>query len=159
MNSKNRVLSVAQVARLILGILMTSPLLLAAGRNKPIGFDGAQWIWHGSPGAKPAVTAPAQTVYLHKGFEFPAGAKPVSGEVLITCDNQWTLFINGKQVGQSEAGRDAWMRPKKIDISNSLIIEQNAIAVKAVNTVGGPAGLISRWIRRPRRPSVASSSV
>ena len=139
MNNKNCFLI---AAHMFLLILFTAPVLWAAVEGKPLGFDGAQWIWHGSPETNPAAKAPAQTVYLRKGFEFPAGAKPVSGEVLITCDNQWTLFINGKQVGKSEAGSSAWMRPQKIDISKNLIIEQNSIAVKAVNTIGGPAGLI-----------------
>ncbi|MBT8037435.1 MAG: HEAT repeat domain-containing protein [Verrucomicrobiae bacterium] len=142
MNKKMGVLNAASMVLVILVMPMMFSLSWAAGDAKPIGFDGAQWIWLGASDGNPTAMAPAQTVYLQQGFEFPAGAKPVSGEVLITCDNQWTLFINGKQMGQSKAGKEAWMRPQKIDIRKNLIIEQNSIAVKAVNSIDGPAGLI-----------------
>ncbi|MBW8015882.1 MAG: hypothetical protein FVQ82_06820 [Planctomycetes bacterium] len=126
---------------LILAILIASSVACGADKDKPINFKQAKWIWGGSA-ANPATSAPAETIYFHKGFQFPAGSKPVSGEVIITCDNLWTLFINGKKVGQSDPDNSAWNRPKKIDISKHLIIEQNAIAVEAVNTLVGPAGLI-----------------
>lgn len=133
---------VNRIIFLILVIYVIAPSLYAAGKVNVISFKGSKWIWAGSSKTDPASSAPAQTVYFHKNIEFPAGAKPVSGEVLITCDNLWTLFINGKQVGQSESDNSSWMRPKKIDISKHLIIEQNSIAVKAVNTLAGPAGLV-----------------
>ena len=57
MNNKNRVLGAANMIILILVIHMTSSILFAAGENKPIGFDGAQWIWHGSSDTKYAELA------------------------------------------------------------------------------------------------------
>ena len=49
----------------------------------------------------------AGTVYLQKGFTFAAGAKPVTGEVVITCDNLWVLYINGKKVGRNDPAPDS----------------------------------------------------
>ncbi|MCF7955190.1 MAG: HEAT repeat domain-containing protein [Phycisphaerae bacterium] len=143
MNYKIRVnWRICKIFVVVLAILFTPQILFAADKDKPLNFDGAKWIWGGTQNTNPATHAAAQTLYFHKGFEFPAGSKPVSGEVIITCDNQWTLFVNGKNVGQSTS----WQNPEKIDISKNLIIEQNAIAVEAVNTIAGPAGLIVKMM-------------
>ena len=108
------------------------------GAAEGVSLEKADWIWGGWGDVSSSVNAKAETVYFHKGFEFPAGCKPVSGEIIVTCDNEWVLFVNGKQVGES----GSWQNPEKINVSKSLVIEQNAIAVKAVNTLAGPAGLI-----------------
>ncbi|MCF7958385.1 MAG: HEAT repeat domain-containing protein [Phycisphaerae bacterium] len=109
-----------------------------AEKITPIDLKGAKWIWAGPNGENAAQNATAGTFNFRKGFTFPAGAKPVKGEVLITCDNIWVLHINGKKVGQS----DSWQQPQVVDVSKNLTIEQNAIAVEATNTIPGPAGLI-----------------
>ena len=118
----------------VLLVLVFGCFGFGAEKQKSIGFDGAKWIWGG--GAK-ASTA-AGTFYFRKGFVFAAGSKPVAGEVIITCDNQWVLYVNGKKIGQNSS----WQQPVRVDISKYLIIEQNSIAVIGVNTVEGPAGLI-----------------
>lgn len=103
--------------------------------KKPaINFAGAKWIWGGK---KEASTA-AETFYFRKGFVFEAGSKPVAGEIIITCDNQWVLYVNGNMISRG----NSWQQPQRINISEHLIIEQNSIAVEGVNTADGPAGLI-----------------
>ena len=126
----------------ILTILLASSMLYAVQKNLDISFDQAKWIWDGAENTKPAASASAGTFYFQKGFVFPAGAKPVAGEVIITCDNLWVLYVNGEKVGRNDPAPDSWRRPQRIDLSRNLRIEQNSIAVKAVNTVPGPAGLI-----------------
>lgn len=126
----------------IIFFLMASTLVYGEPKDEAFSFDGAKWLWGGAEKSNPAVSAAANTFYFQKGFEFAAGAKPVAGEVIITCDNLWVLYVNGKKVSRNDPGADSWRRPQRIDISKKLLIEQNSIAVEAVNTVAGPAGLI-----------------
>jgi len=95
-------------------------------------FRGAQWIWDPDAGHK------AGTWYLRKSFEFPAGRQPKSATLKVTCDNICTVYVNGSEVARS----DTWQSPVSVDVTGKLTIEQNAIAVKGVNTIPGPAGLI-----------------
>ena len=125
--------------RLTIGVTVLAAVLAIAGgaslAAKP-SFNGAQWIWH-----KGAADA-AGTWYFQKGFDFPAGQKPKKATVLITCDNLWTLYVNGVKVGQNDPGPDSWRRPQSVEVAKHLVIEKNAIAIEGTNTVPGPAGLL-----------------
>ncbi len=99
-------------------------------------FDKAQWVWHRGK------TGTAGTWYFHKEIAFPAGQKPKKAQLLITCDNIWTLYINGKPAGSGSS----WERPQNLDITGHLVIEKNAIAITGVNTVAGPAGLLVKLV-------------
>jgi len=103
-------------------------------------FDRAQWVWQQGAGED------AGTWYFQKDFAFPAGQKPKKAQVIITCDNLWTLYVNGKRVGQSDSGRESWKRPRIVEVGKHLVIEQNALAVKATNTAPGPAGLLLKLL-------------
>jgi len=103
-------------------------------------FDGAKWIWHKAAGDA------AGTWCFQKGFDFPAGQKPKKAHVLITCDNLWTLYVNGEMIDQSGTTSSAWRDPQRVDVTKHLVIEKNAIAVKGVNTIPGPAGLLVRLV-------------
>ena len=125
--------SLVVIAALV-GLLSAGDAVSAAAT--PPTFDGAKWIWH--KGAGPA----AGTWYFQKGFAFPAGQKPKKARVLITCDNLWTLYVNGKQAGQNDSAPDSWNRPQSVDVTEHLVVEKNAIAVEGANTVPGPSGLL-----------------
>ena len=104
--------------------------------SKALTLDGASWIWHQGAGTA------AGTWYFQKGFDFPAGQKPKSAKVLITCDNLWTLHVNGVKAGQEDGGPDSWSRPQSVDVTKHLVIEKNAIAIEGVNTIPGASGLL-----------------
>ena len=104
--------------------------------SKPPTLDGAKWVWHKGAGAA------AGTWYFQKGFAFPAGQKPEKAYITITCDNLWTLHVNGQKAGQNDPGPDSWRRPQSVDVTKHLVIEKNAIAVEGVNTIPGPSGLV-----------------
>jgi HEAT repeat protein len=99
-------------------------------------LDGAQWIWHQGAGSDQG------TWSFQKGFAFPAGQKPKKASVLITCDNLWTLYVNGETAGQNDPAADSWRRPQSVDVTKHLVIEKNAIAIDGVNTAPSPAGLL-----------------
>ena len=121
-------------ALLLIGLLtLTVAVTWAAPAST---LDGANWIWDKKAGQA------AGTWYFQKSFAFPAGQKPNKATVLITCDNEWILYVNGTKVGQNDRAPDSWRRPQRVDVTKQLIIEKNSIAVEGVNTIPGPSGLL-----------------
>jgi HEAT repeat protein len=122
---------------------------LAYGAAKPVkpkNFKGTKWIWSGTDKGNPAVSVPGATRYFRRDFELGAGVKAKAGHILITCDNLFTLYVNGEEAGRGAAGADAWRSPRIIDVSEHLRDEKNSVAVAAVNTIPGPAALIVKLI-------------
>ena len=87
-----RLLSITILAASILAVIGMN--LFAAAKAPTL--DGSKWIW--ARGAGEA----AGTWYFQKEFAFPAGQKPKKAQVVITCDNEWVLYVNGKKVGQDD---------------------------------------------------------
>lgn len=126
-------------------ILFATALLIPMPASSTIyaaepSLDGAQWIWHEDAGEA------AGTWYFQKEFYFPAGQKPKKAKILVTCDNLWTLYVNGEPVGQNDPASDSWRRPQSIDVAENLVIEKNAIAIAGTNTIDGPAGLLVKLL-------------
>lgn len=122
---------------LLLALSATGTLFAA---SKSSSLDGAKWIWNKDAGTE------AGTWYFRISFDFPAGQKPKHAHVLITCDNLWTLFVNGREAGQNDPGPDSWQRPQRVDVVKHLVIERNAIAVEGTNTIPGPSGLLVKLV-------------
>jgi HEAT repeat protein len=113
---------------------------------EPIGFDGAKWIWFSSGFEEELGQLPAAVNYFRAASEIPENAKVKSAEIIITCDNLFVLYLNGQSVGESQADNSAWSKPKRWDVSSRLVPGRNVVAVQAVNTLPGPAGLIVKLI-------------
>lgn len=94
----------------------------------------AQWIW--SP-AHTKNMVPVGDCFFRKSFKLSA---PELGEIQITADNQFQLFVNGQPVGQ---GVD-WRKLEVYDISKQLKKGLNTIAVQVTNIDEGSAGLVAR---------------
>lgn len=97
-----------------------------------------RWIWKESSAALKA--APG-TVYFRKTIHLPV--KPTSASAVISCDNSFKLFVNGKEIASSKDHT----RPALADLRPHLNPGRNVIAVEAVNdtskeTNANPAGLI-----------------
>ncbi|MDP7286411.1 MAG: HEAT repeat domain-containing protein [Phycisphaerae bacterium] len=139
MTMRNRTktfLSLVCVAAACLCFAVDSVLAAA----KPPNFSSANWIWHKGAGQA------AGTWYFQKGMVFPAGQKPKKAQVIITCDNLWTLHVNGKQIARNDSAPDSWRRPQSIEVAKHLVIEKNAIAITGANTVPGPSGLLVKMV-------------
>ena len=65
-------------------------------------------------------------------MDVPAGEKPQSAQLLLTVDDQFTLFVNGKQIGDF-AQIDGWKHPQRYDLLPHLQSGENIIAVAAKN--------------------------
>lgn len=93
----------------------------------------AQWIWNR---ADVSQAAAGETIALRKTFDL---TEPVhDGFAVITCDNEYTLFVNGRKVSAS----DNWMEPKMVRLP-SLKKGRNELLIIAKNAGSGPnaAGL------------------
>ena len=78
--------------------------------------------------------------WFARSFEVNGNAS--RGVLMITCDNEFEVFLNGSKVGE---GRE-WGTPKRIDVGNGLREGRNLIAIEGRNE-SGPAGLavILQW--------------
>ncbi len=109
---------------------------------------GANWIW--SPAhAKDEV--PVGDCYFRKTFTMQ---QPEFGQVHVTCDNQYELYVNGKLAGQ---GND-WRKMNVHDVEKLLLPGTNVVAIKATNIDAGPAGLVARVVVKERGGTFESHS-
>lgn len=140
----------ALVATLFL-ILFTSCVNGASAQSPEIQLSDAQWIW--SPAyAKDEV--PEGTCFFRKSINIE-NPKPIElGVVYISADNQYELYVNGNRVGD---GGD-WRKMQTFDIAAHLRRGPNVIAVKAMNTDAGAAGLVARVLLQHNGSSAESHS-
>jgi alpha-L-rhamnosidase len=120
-----------------------------------IGWDGgdetedyavlkrASWIWY--PGGTPTIGAPIGTRYFRRTIRLPEGRRVQKARWLMTADNSFIAYINGKPVGSGQS----WKAFEAIDVTDQLRSGANTLAVAATNApdpnVGpdkNPAGLI-----------------
>src|SRR4051812_12704972 len=123
-----------------LTLLVAGPVVgLPAAQAQAAG--PLQWIWfdEGNPNRE----APAATRYFRKVFvgrpHGSAGPKVLEGKLDVTADDEFSVWLNGKEVGK---GGD----PGKVfsfDVKGLIVMGPNVLAVKARNK-GGPAGLLVR---------------
>jgi len=78
--------------------------------------------------------------------EFNVSNALAKADLVITCDNEFTAYLNGKLIAKSKT----WERPLRVDVTTDLQVGKNLIAVKGKN-LGGPAGLIARLAWENRR--------
>lgn len=101
---------------------------------KDAGDVQAQWIWNAEPQKAPA----NQTLHFRKIVKLPAAVERAAA--VITCDNSFQLFINGRLAAD---GND-WTDPQGIVLSDRLKAGSNRIDVLATNAGSTPnwAGLL-----------------
>ena len=120
--------------------------LLAAAPPQPVGFDGAKWIWFSQEPMPISQSFPGGANYFRGTFVLPEKAQVKSAEVICAADNLYTFYINGKLAGESEPDPNAWHRAKRFDVADMLVPGRNVVAVEAINTVAGPAGLLVKLV-------------
>ncbi len=123
-------------------ILVVIGCLPAAGQTQPVGFEGAKWIWFSQEPMPMSQSFPGGANYFRGTFVLPEKLQVKSAEVICAADNLYTLYINGKLAGESEPDPNAWHRAKRFDVTAMLVPGRNVVAVEAINTVPGAAGLI-----------------
>ncbi|MFD7229276.1 family 78 glycoside hydrolase catalytic domain [Streptomyces sp. NPDC059881] len=112
----------------------------------PPGFDGASWIW--SPGSTPQ-DAPAGTLWLRGTLDLPHGAEVTAARLVATADDDFTLFLDGKEVLHQPEQTDAWRSAHLADVTEQVrgAGGRVVIAARATNRGDGavnPGGLLVR---------------
>ncbi len=101
-------------------------------------FGPAQWIWHKE--GNPAVSAPPGVRYFRRIVTLPPGSRVASARLVMTADNEFVCYINGRRVGAGDNFKQAYF----MHVASALKPGENLIAVAATNTTDSPspAGLI-----------------
>lgn len=103
------------------------------------------WIWSTKDANQ---SAAAGDVYFRRTFNVEA---PSKGNIEITADNRYDLFVNGRHVG---AGAE-WQKRTKYDIGPLLVPGRNLFAVRATNDGEDPAGLVAKIsIEQKDKPAI-----
>ena len=102
------------------------------------GLTNASWIWF--PEGHPEKAAPLGTRYFRRGFSLPAGAVIKSAHWLATGDNEFTVFVNGKEMGNGNNFKVA----ADFDVVKELKPGRNVLGamVKNVGEAPNPAGFL-----------------
>jgi alpha-L-rhamnosidase len=109
------------------------------GDPDPLTLNNSDWIWY--PEGDPSNLAPTATRYFRDEVDIPAGETLSRANFLITADDQWGLYVNGKFIGQSNGQANAWYEAQEEDVTADLHSGENTIAVAATND-GGPGSWI-----------------
>jgi hypothetical protein len=96
----------------------------------------AQWIWSYAAGSGPAPAG--ETITLRHKFDLPS--LPVQAVGVVTCDNSYRMYLNGKQI----ASDDNWETVEAVSMLASLKSGTNELLIEAKNGGNGPnpAGFI-----------------
>ena len=103
-----------------------APLLLAL-LTAPAFSAEPLWIWHTKEAADGEVRFFRKEVTLE--------AAPAKATLRASCDNEETIFVNGKEVGASAE----WAAPVVADVKAALHPGANVIAVRGKNQTGSAA--------------------
>lgn len=132
-------LSVARSRSALLASLVVLVGAVALLGTTALGWQAdsgeAKWIW--TPDHQ-ADAVPAGSVYFRRVFNVP---DPERGQVEITCDDGFKLYVNGREVG---GDAQDWRTMKIYDVQKFLAKGRNVVAVRAENLEGNHAGLVAR---------------
>ena len=100
-------------------------------------MEQAKWIWFNE--GNPAVSAPVGKRYFRRSFVLAEDAKIESARALMTADNSFELWVNGRRAGKG----DNFHVASVLDVKRMLRPGENTIAVAAENggAAPNPAGL------------------
>ena len=121
------------------------PAAPAAKPAEKLTLVGCPWVWF--PEGDPRSSAPPATRYFRHEVALPAAAKIRQARFLLSADNEFVLFVNGKEAGRSDGAGDSWRTPADVDFAKHLTPGRNVLAIAATNTTDkpSPAGLIGRF--------------
>jgi hypothetical protein len=112
------------------------PGVIPPSQQDSVSLAKSSWIWH--PAEDGATSAPAGTRYFKKVFQ----ADPASldaAKLLITADNSFVAWVNGKEVAK---GTD-WKTPQEVSLTDKLQPGENVLAVAVTNPETSPSGLVA----------------
>ena len=90
--------------------------------NDPTNGLGS-WIWA-------ATVSDNQTVQLWKSFEIPPSSRVKRARLCLTVDNEFTVFLDGREFGQGDEWRELFV----FDLTPLLSPGRHVLAVRAYNS-------------------------
>lgn len=104
------------------------------------GLGDCVWVWTSEPDTNGKF--PPGRRYFRRRFSVPSDAKVAQARVVMTADNSFTLFINGK----AALTGDRWETAFEGEVTALLLAGENVLAVEAGNAGSTPneAGLIGK---------------
>ncbi|KAK0185509.1 hypothetical protein F5146DRAFT_937225, partial [Armillaria mellea] len=103
-----------------------------------LDFSGSTWIWTGEQNGTANDDAPVGVRPFRKAIPSSSTKCLVCATIIISCDDQYTLYVNGNNIGNGSNWGS--MQAYSIPI---LDTDENLIAVDSVNTQPTVAGLIA----------------
>ncbi|RDG34552.1 family 78 glycoside hydrolase catalytic domain [Streptomyces corynorhini] len=115
---------------------------------EPPGLDGASWIW-----TQDATTsnAPVGARRLRGALPLPAGADVTRATVTATADDDFTLWLDGREVLGAPERTDGWRTGHSADVTEAVRSAGGRIVLAALATNRGdvavnPAGLLVKLV-------------
>lgn len=98
-------------------------------------FDGAAWIWAADG------ELPDQDRAFRLTEAAPDGASAVRAEILITADDSFTLWVDGAEVGGTEATENGWQSSRfyEADVAG----DRTVVAVRGTNDGVSPGAVLA----------------
>ncbi|MBC8096762.1 MAG: hypothetical protein H7Y43_13215 [Akkermansiaceae bacterium] len=97
----------------------------SAAPNRPVLDLLGSWIWA-------AKTFDGQTCQFWRAFDVPPNAKVINARLILTADNEFTFFLDGRELGH---GAD-WRELFDYNLIQLLPPGRHVLAVKALNPTG-----------------------
>jgi signal transduction histidine kinase len=137
--SKNGYCGYSQI--ILGGVVSASPPLKSPDDRKvPTGTEGiytsssldflGSWIWDTN-------TFDKQTCYFWKSFDIPPSKRASNARLIMSVDNEYTLFLDGQLIGRMDDWREYW----EYDVTLLMTPGRHVLAVNAYNSAKS-AGLI-----------------
>jgi len=111
-------------------------------QKESVLLEGCKWTWF--PQGNPQESAPVGTCCFRRKITIDPQRKIKQGRFFLCVDNNLTLFVNGKEMGQVEG----WMPIGTLDVTETLTPGDNILAIAASNVGNGdnPAGLFGKLV-------------
>jgi HEAT repeat protein len=130
----------------VVGMVIWAPIVSAQSEGGSVNFKDANWIWYSLGPGVTLQSYPAGVGFFRANLVLPVDAQVQSAQIVITSDNLFSLYLNGHSVGECDVDNSAWQRPHRYNVADLLVPGRNVIAVEAVNTLPGPAGLLAKLV-------------
>ncbi|MHB1033198.1 MAG: family 78 glycoside hydrolase catalytic domain [Pirellulales bacterium] len=122
----------------------------AQAQAEEVSFEGCKWVWFAEAGSD-IKNAPAGSRFFRRSVALPQDATIKRARLLLAVDDQFTLFVNGKEAAKSSGQTDAWRQPAMLDLTRFIAPGVNTLALAATNTKESPAGVIGKLVIEPKQ--------
>ena len=106
--------------------------------DSTLSLVNSYWIWNNQVPPGTTFSAPVGSFAFRKTYQVPGGSLVDSGTIIIDVDDEYTLYINGNEIGSCDSYTQAQRWTFSLQPSTSKIV----LAINATNG-GGPAGIIA----------------